>query len=58
MLPPKPNLSQKGGAQWGSQWQFFLLLHTFWAEGEKDTKREAGLGRASTWGSTKSLSPN
>lgn len=29
VLPPKPNLSQKGGAQWASQWQFFLLLHTF-----------------------------
>lgn len=28
MLPPKPSLSQSGGAQWASQWQFFLLLHT------------------------------
>lgn len=27
-LPPKPALSQKGGAQWASQWQFLLLLHT------------------------------
>lgn len=44
VLPPKPNLSQKGGAQWASQWQFFLLLHTFQGRGEKDTEREAGLG--------------
>lgn len=28
-LPPKPALSQKGGAQWASQWQFLLLLHTY-----------------------------
>lgn len=34
VLPPKPNLSQKGGAQWASQWQFFLLLHTFQGRGE------------------------
>ncbi len=27
-LPPNPALSQKGGAQWDSQWQFFLLLHS------------------------------
>lgn len=33
VLPPKPNLSQKGGAQWASQWQFFLLLHTFQGRG-------------------------
>lgn len=28
VLPPKPNLSQNGGAQWASQWQFLRLLHT------------------------------
>lgn len=39
VLPPKPNLSQKGGAQWASQWQFFLLLHTFGAEVEKNIQR-------------------
>lgn len=27
-LPPNPALSQNGGAQWASQWQFLLLLHT------------------------------
>lgn len=27
-LPPNPGLSQKGGAHWASQWQFFLLLQT------------------------------
>lgn len=42
VLPPKPNLSQKGGAQWASQWQFFLLLHTFGAEGGKNIQREQG----------------
>lgn len=38
VLPPKPNLSQKGGAQWASQWQFFLLLHTFGAEVDKTSR--------------------
>lgn len=42
VLPPKPNLSQKGGAQWASQWQFFLLLHTFGAEMEKNIQRGQG----------------
>lgn len=34
-LPPNPALSQNGGAQWASQWQFLLLLHTCsrWKQG-------------------------
>lgn len=44
VLPPKPNLSQNGGAQWASQWQFFLLLHTCRGGRGEGHEREAELG--------------
>ena len=48
VLPPKPNLSQKGGAQWASQWQFFLLLHTFGGRSGEKHAEGTGLGHTKT----------
>ena len=58
VLPPKPNLSQKGGAQWASQWQFFRLLHTCRGHREEDAQGEAALEPTLRVGGRKALSPN